>query len=864
MLFNLVLLLNGYGFSSHLNVFSLNKTRIFVMNLKISSLMRNNIALWILVLGCVFSSYTQQLPAGMNPTQARQMAQQASKGQLMGYVQQSKLAGYSLNEVKSRLRAQGASMADIKQLEDLWNAPTNQLLGSTTQSEKFQSNFGINTLQPNQQQEKSEEDDSLFTVKRFGSDFFKAQQQQATETAPQLYVATPSDYQLGPGDELLISLYGASEESYIVQLTREGTIKVERLAPIYLSGLSIADAKKRLINRFSEIYTGLKAADNDQSKVSLSLSLQNARSIVVNITGQVVNPGTYTLSAFTSVINALYSAGGPNQVGSYRAVRLIRAGKLIKEIDLYEFFAGSKLAALYLQDQDVLQVPAFKAQVELKGAFKSPGFYELKKDETLSDVLKYSGGFLSDGYKDRVFVSRIMNFKRQSVTLATAEAGMHLLKDGDVVEASFVQNVLENAVQLEGAVYIPGTYSLTSVGTIKEALEAAGGLTREALKGQATLFRSANGVERAALSVDLNDELQLNYALKEGDRLFVPQDSELFDAGVVRVEGEVNNPGVFEYKHGMGLSDALILAQGFKANANKSAVSVYQNFLMDGEIYTQTEIVEVNDNLNSVDQVILSENALIVVRRHPSFREVEEVYLSGLVHNEGSYAIKGNNYRLYNLLEDSGGFLKDAYLKGISIKRALADQESNDSEIVQTTLLEALEASSEKEAEDADVEKQKDEVAKQIQTESVIIGIDGERLMASGGTDLRENIVLQNGDSINVPKLDNTITILGEIQKKSKVVYTKNITVKKAVRFSGGYNDTARRARVYVIYKNGTIKSRRHFLGLFTSDPQLEPGATVVVPERLVREGSGPSLGEIVGLSSSLATLVLLLQQLGL
>jgi protein involved in polysaccharide export with SLBB domain len=700
------------------------------------------------------------------------------------------------------------------------------------------------------------------TIRRFGSDFF--QTPKTTSETPQLYIATPLDYQLGPGDELLISLYGASEESYSVQLNREGTIKVDRLAPIYLSGLSIEAAKARLLNRFSEIYTGLKASDNDPSKVSLAVNLQKTRSVVVNITGQVTKPGTYTLSAFTSVINALYAAGGPNNAGSYRAVRLLRGGRIIKEIDLYDFFAGGKLTPVYLQDQDVLQVPAFEAQVQLKGAFKTPGFYELKKDETLADVLSYSGGFLSDGYKDRVFISRIMDFKRQSVTLAVAEGAMHLLKDGDVVEASLVQEVVENSVLLEGAVYIPGTYSLGSVSNIKELLEAAGGLTREALKGQATLFRSVNGIERKALSIDLTDEPQLDYRLSDGDRLFIPQEAELFDVGVIRVEGEVNSPGIYDYKEGMSLSDALILAQGFSANANKSAVNVYQNFLVDGETYTQTETVAINDNLSSKNQVLLLENSLIVVRRDPNFREVEEVYLSGLVLNEGNYAISGNNYRLYDLLKDSGGFLKDAYLKGISIKRALADQDSNDSEIVQTSLLEALVASTDKEAQEDDVEQQKEKVQKEIQTQSVIIGIDGERLIASGGKDFRENIVLQKGDSVNVPKLDNTITILGEIQKKSKVVYDDNITVKKAIRFSGGFNDTARPASVYVIYKNGTIKSRRRILGLFTADPRLEPGSTVVVPEKLVRQDAGSSLTELVGISSSLATLFLLFQQLGL
>ena len=816
-----------------------------------------------LTLCCFSAAQAQKLPAGMNPAQARQMAKNASGQQLAGYVTQAKAAGYSLNDVKSLLRAQGASMADIKQLEELWNAPEGTLQQGAAATQTIQSNFGINPLFGTQQMAPEEEKDDLFSIKRFGSDYFKAQQQQTTESAPQLYIATPSDYQLGPGDELLISLYGASENSYTVQLTREGTIKVDRLAPIYLSGLSIEAAKARLLSRFSEIYTGLKAADNDPSKVSLAVSLQNARSVVVNITGQVNTPGTYTLSAFTSVINALYAAGGPNNAGSYRAVRLLRGGRIIKEIDLYDFFAGGKLTPLYLQDQDVLQVPAFEAQVQLKGAFKTPGFYELKKDETLADVLSYSGGFLSDGYKDRVFISRIMDFKRQSVTLAVAEGSMHLLKDGDVVEASLVQDVVENAVLLEGATYIPGTYSLDSVSTIKDLLDAAGGLTREALKGQATLFRSDNGIERKALSIDLTDERQLNYRLADGDRLFIPQESKLFDVGVIRVEGEVNSPGTYDYKVGMSLSDALILARGVTANANKSAVNVYQNFLVDRETYTQTETVAVNDNLSSKDPMLLLENSLIVVRRNPNFREVEEVYLSGLVLNEGNYAIKGNNYRLYDLLKDSGGFLRDAYLRGISIKRALADQESNDSEIVQTSLLEALEASSDKEAEEAYVEQQKGKVEKEIQTESVIIGIDGERLMASGGKDLRENIVLQKGDSINVPKLDNTITILGEIQKKSKVVYGDNLTVKKAIRFAGGFNDSARRARVYVIYKNGTIKSRRRILGLFTTDPHLEPGSTVVVPEKLAREG-GSSLGEIVGLTSSLATLVLLIQQLGL
>jgi protein involved in polysaccharide export with SLBB domain len=835
--------------------------------------MRYFLTALLLVLGCTLSVSAQKLPSGMNPAQARMLAQNASSQQLLGYVQQAKAAGYSLNEVKNLLRAQGASSSDLSKLNQLWNESAdgnNQKIGSS--NEKIRSNFGVNTVTEQTETQVNLIELDLQKTKRFGSDFFERSTRLTTaefnsdfpSETPELYIATPGDYQLGPGDEIQINLYGASESTYDVQVSREGTILIDRLGPIYLSGLSVESAKSRLKNRLSEIYTGLQAAEEDPSKVFIDLNLKNARSVVINITGQVKSPGTYTISAFTSIINALYAAGGPNEVGTYRAIRLLRGGKLFKEIDLYDFFVGGKIPPLYLHDQDILQVPAFESQVELTGAFKFEGLIELKENETLADVIKYSGGILSEGYKERIFLSRIMKYKRSSITLPVAEGAMHILKDGDILEASFVRNQTENGVLVEGAVYIPGTYSLESVSTIKQLIDNAGGLTPEAVMGQSTLFRVNNGIENEVVNINLQDEKALATSLKVGDRLYITSASEIFDAGFIRIEGEVNNPGAFQYKAGMSLSDILILAQGFTANANKNEVSVYQNFLQNGQTITQTETIAIGDNLIAEKDIQLFENALIIVRRDPNYRVVEEVSLNGLVLNEGNYALKGNNYRLYDLIRDAGGFLKDAYLKGISIKRKLSRDNAADNEIIEASLLEALEGSADKEASKSEVEQQKERVSEEIKTEAVIIGIDGDRLMASKGNDLRENIILQNGDVIYVPKLDNTITVLGDIQKRSKLVFDQGVSLKQAIRLSGGYNQTAKRSKVYVIYKNGTIKSRRRILGLFTADPRLEPGSTVVVPERLVREGSGPSLGEIVGLSSSLATLVLLLQQLGL
>jgi protein involved in polysaccharide export with SLBB domain len=584
---------------------------------------------------------------------------------------------------------------------------------------------------------------------------------------------------------------------------------------------------------------------------------------VVNITGQVQAPGTYTLSGFTSVLNALYAAGGPNAVGSYRNVRLIRGGRLFKSIDLYDFFVSGKIPSVYLQDQDVLQVPAFESQVELSGAFKTPGYFELSKNETLSDVLDFSGGFLSDAYKERVFVNRVTGFKRQSFTLETEKASSELLQDGDVLTANLVRETLENSVSIEGEVYVPGTYSLESVSTLSELIGAANGLSLAALPTRATLFRSNYGVEGTALSIDLTNASALNITLKNGDRLFIPSVEDLTDYGTVEVQGEMNTPGSFEFKKGMSLSDALILAEGFTAKANGAAVTIYHPEVTgEATTTTTTTTISVDENLVPDNNIELSANDLIVVRQIPGFKTIEKVSLEGFVKNQGVYALKGSEYRLYDLLQESGGFLEDAYLPGISITRKVLSAGTNQRAIKKA--VESAAAIAGGDAAEEDIEATEAQQVAELENESIIIGIDGDKLMSSRGTDSKNNIVLKEGDIITVPKLDNTITVLGEVQQSAKLTYRPGLTVSGAIRAAGGLSDKARKSRVYVVYQNGSIKSRRSAgLGLIRLDPKLEPGATVVVPEKLPREG-GSALGEIVGYTSTLATLALLIKQLGI
>jgi len=801
-----------------------------------------------------FSIYGQQLPSGVSASQAAQSVRAASEAQLKSYIAKAKSEGYTLTQVKGIIRAQGASLADIALLEDLWNQPVGDDTVNLDTTQEISSNFGLFQAPI----EEADPQESLFTIKRFGSDYFT--QAREAET-PELYLATPSDYQLGPGDEILIELYGASEESYPLQISREGTIKVERLAPVYLSGLSIAAAKARLEARFSKIYTGLSAASNDPAKVTLSVSLLKARSVVVNITGQVVSPGTYTLSGFTSVLNALYAAGGPNNVGSYRSVRLVRGGKLFREIDLYDFFVSGKLPSVYLQDQDVLQIPAYKAQVELSGAFKTPGFYELKANETLSDVLAFSGGFLSDGYKERVFINRVAGFKRQSLTVETVKGASELLEDGDVITASLVAEAIENTVTIEGAVYVPGSYSLESVSTVQGLIEVANGLSPTALPTKALLYRRTLGVETNAISIDLNNESFLGLSLTDGDRLFIPSVEDLTDLGTIQVIGAVNSPGSFEYKNGMRLSDALILAEGFTAEANAFEVVVYHSGI-DRNSGGFSSVISVSEELISSENVALGKGDLVVVRVSSAARAIEKVTLDGYVQNRGVYALKGSNYRLYDLLSESGGFLEEAYLPGISVSRKVIASGSNKQAI--TNAIEKASENSTALADEEFTDDAQNAQLEEIEEGFITIGIDGDALMRSKGADVKNNIVLQDGDVITVPKLDNTVTILGQVQQSAKVSYRSGLSLSAAIKAAGGYSDKAKKSKVYVVYQNGSIKSRATaFLGLVRLDPKLEPGATVVVPEALPK-ANPLSFGDVVGVTTSLTTLALLISRLGL
>ena len=341
--------------------------------------------------------------SGQDIDQLRKKASNSSDSELIVFIQKAKDQGLSLVDAEKQLNLIGGKAQEIKKLRDLWNKklPISSFT-DLVDSKEIQSNFGDTEAFV---EDSPDIKDEVEELKRFGSDFFK--NKNITE-APQLFVATPSDYRLGPGDELIINLFGASENTYSVQISRNGNVKFDKLAPIYLSGLSIRSATKRLKSRLSKIYTGLNSS-NSIEKVDLELSLQKARTIVVNITGQVEAPGTYTISGFSSVLNALYAAGGPNEVGTYRDVKVIRSGKIVYNVDLYDYFANGIYPNIYLRDQDVILVKPYQIQTELVSGFKQLSLFEMKKNETVSDLINLSGGLSSKAFKNAIFIEQEIN-----------------------------------------------------------------------------------------------------------------------------------------------------------------------------------------------------------------------------------------------------------------------------------------------------------------------------------------------------------------------------------------------------------------------------------------------------------------------
>ena len=785
----------------------------------------------ILIPTILFSQNVSDLKQDMNMKTLREM----SDKEIKSYWMQAQERGYTLNQIKTLARAQGASESDLIEFErrvkkigetDLKEEDDDLV---KTQNE-LTSIFGLKI------DEKSEEEVdkpySFVNLGVFGSEFFNNPN---INTSPQINIATPESYELGPGDELAISIWGAAENEYSSEISREGYLKIERIGPVYLSGLTIMEAKSKLKDRLSKIYSGL---NSNYNKVFIDVSLLSSRSIIVNITGNIQAPGTYTLSSLISPLNAIYAAGGPSDNGSYRDIKILRSGKEIHSIDLYDYFVKGGLKSFSLRDQDVILIPSYKKRVFLNGEFKTNGIFEVKENESVSDLLLYNGGIASFGTKSEIYIERIDGLGKSIKTVSKNDFKTFLLNDGDIIEARRVGDEIKNSVSVEGAIMIPGQYELLKNPDIFSLIKSAGGLKENALKKRGYIIREVDGFPQEVKTVDLERVLSLteNYTLRNNDKLVIASIEELSGPKSVSISGEINEGGSYPFFTGMTIVDLILMSKGLTEKGSYDDINIYRSTYDKSQLNpVETFTTSLNDgysNLSSKDNIELLENDLVVIRSKLGYQVKEFVSVSGLVKKPGNYALKSNEYSVYDLIQDFDGFLPDAQLNGVKLKRKVINDEVK--ELV------------------GDLDDDIDDF--------IEIGLDINRITDSNGRLDEYNLTLKSGDEIIIPKTDNSIEVSGSVQKATAMSYRRGLTTIAAINAAGGFGLDAKKSRVYVVYQNGSINSTKSFL-FFKNYPKLLPGAKVFVPKKSEKTNQ-TSVGEIVGYTTSLVSIIALIKSL--
>ena len=747
--------------------------------------------------------------------------------QQINYVLEARKRGYSLLQLEGLAKAQGATLEDLSLLRTAWSDSQTGGVGEGLQEnlqDEVTRSFG-NEPQMFDFFEEEEESDI------FGSSFFA--NKNISET-PQFYVATPAGYRLGPSDEITIDVWGASENRYEVTLSRQGVVRIDRLKPMYLSGLTLATAERKIRNEFSSIYTGLSPDSPNESKVYLDVNLQKARSIVVNITGSVEAPGTYTISGFSSVLNALYAAGGPTENGSYRDISILRNGKEATSIDLYDYFVKGTYPSFFLNDQDVIVVAPHHKRITVEGAFKNTGRFETLENETIEDLLSYTGGFSSTAYKKAVYVDRVVELQREIIKIEHNAYVTAQLSDGDTVEAKNVTDKYTNRISISGEVYLPGNYPFNETPTLSALLKSASGLTPDAYSEAAILYRSKQGFVNEVKTIDLAEIVNntQDVQLQPNDSLVVISMENINPEKTVTIQGMVNEPGEVPFFKGMTARDLILIANGFQDRANTDQIELYTNVT---EEQTNKRVDARWFSLAEAKEVELAPSDLMVVRLKPGYQSTTFVRLEGQVTRPGTYPIIKEDYTIYDLFYDAGGVLDGANLKGVSIERSITKETQENIEDTADSLNLFF-----------------------IDDTKIKIGVDFEKVLSKKG-DHPDNVLLKSSDLVLFPKEDSTISILGEVQRETATPYDNSISFREAVIRAGGVKRSSDYKNAYVVYQNGDVRGTKNFL-FFRIRPKLEPGAIVVVPVKDKRRTI--TLQETISMTSALASLTLLVRSL--
>lgn len=659
-------------------------------------------------------------------------------------------------------------------------------------------------------------------IKVFGRDIFYSSN---LTFEPSMNIATPTDYRLGPGDQVVIEVWGASEANIVQKVTPDGYISIPDVGPIAVNGLTVQAASNRIRAKLSKIYSGMKTANVDLS-TNVKVSLGQIRTIQVNIMGEVARPGTYALSSFSTVFHALYKAGGVSPIGSLRNIKVVRGGRTVATIDVYDYILqGRSHTDIRLQEGDVILASPYEALVMIQGKIKRPMYYEMKSSESIATLINYAGGFSDDAYASSITVERSNAKERTICTVDEMHYNDFKMKDGDVVSIGAILDRYDNRVEIKGAVYRPGSYAIgQDIRTVRDLILKADGLLEEAFTNRGVLHRENPDRKLEIISVNTKgilDGTEPDIALQKNDALFIPSIYDLEAKGTLEINGEVFAPGIFPFAANTKLEDLIIMAGGLTEAASTVRVDVTRRFTDNKSTKKQKEISEtytfsVKDGfvIEGEQGFILEPYDQVFVRRSPGYTPKINVTINGEVEFEGNYALNERNERLSDVIKQAGGLTEFAYLEGARLERQLTYEE-----YLQAKELMAMVVSNNK------VDGNDSIVVPEV-TRTYPVGINLVEIMKNPHSAI--DPVLHDGDVIIIPQLMTTVSISGSVRKPNSIVYDPKKDLKDYISEAGGYAERARKSGTFILYPNGHIKE----LGRSASAKNIIGGSKIIVPQK--------------------------------
>lgn len=658
---------------------------------------------------------------------------------------------------------------------------------------------------------------------------------------PNLDIPTPENYVLGSGDELIIDVWGTSENTVREIISPEGTIHVAGIGPIFLDGMSIQDAERSLRREFSKIYAAISG-----KSVHIKLSLGGIRTIMINVMGEVQVPGTYRLSAFASVFHALYRAGGVSGIGSLRDIRVVRGGKEVACIDVYDYIMKGKLTDdIRLSEGDVILIPPYENLVSISGKVKRPMAYEMKKGETITTLLSYAGGFTGDAYRDAIRLFRLNGKEKQIYNVGQDDYQSFVLTDGDELSVEAVLQRFSNKVEVRGAVYRAGVYQLDDsiTGTVRQLISRAEGLRGDAFLNRALLRREHEDLTHEMIPVDLKRMMAgavSDLRLQKNDVLYISSVKDIEKEGTLSIYGDIRNPGDFPYVKNTSIQDLIVKAGGLLESASMVRIDVSRR-IRDPKSISSSTVIGKSFTVELKNGLVMGEDKgfelepydIVFIRRSPGYRKQANVTVEGEVAFTGNYTLIQSNERLSSLIARAGGLSKEAYVKGARlIHRMTADEMRQKKDVLRLSVRGSEKASVSPVTLEA--------------SSTYPVGIELEKALVNPGSD--EDMVLREGDVLFVPKYVSTVTINGAVMYPNTILYQKGSSLSYYIEQAGGFGNRALKRRVYVIYMNGMVSRLKRRMG-----NAIEPGCEIIVPSKKGRKKTVAA--DVTGMNTSIASI---------